>query len=261
MTEHLSVLSLNIGNPSIERAKRQVAWLNSRTEDVFVLTECKNNLGCHYIEEYFSKPRFDLFNMAYLPRYDVLFPKSETKELGVMIISKYPIVSHNSAFDNNSMYYSRIIDANIQVNNFLVNIMGLYVPSRDRSDLKINRKHEFIEGIQQYLKNKKSRNSIVCGDFNVLERNHIPHYSTFFEWEYQFYDFLQDNNYDDIYRHFFPDEKEYSWVGRSNDGYRYDHCFVSSDLINSITACYYDHSTRQTTLTDHSAIVLNMDLI
>ena len=43
MESKLSLLTLNIGNPSLERAKKQCEWLTKRPEDVFVLTETKNS--------------------------------------------------------------------------------------------------------------------------------------------------------------------------------------------------------------------------
>lgn len=42
----LSLLTLNIANPSPERAERQLGWLAARDEDVLVLTETKDSAGC-----------------------------------------------------------------------------------------------------------------------------------------------------------------------------------------------------------------------
>jgi exodeoxyribonuclease III len=42
----LSLLTFNIGNPSEERARRQLAWLAGRDEHVLVLTETKASSGC-----------------------------------------------------------------------------------------------------------------------------------------------------------------------------------------------------------------------
>lgn len=35
MNKSVSFLSLNVGNPSLERAKKQCRWLEKREEDVF----------------------------------------------------------------------------------------------------------------------------------------------------------------------------------------------------------------------------------
>ena len=53
-----------------------------------------------------------------------------------------------------------------------------------------------------------------------------------------------------------PQDAEYSWVGRTGDGYRYDHAFCSRSLRDLITACGYLHQPRQDKLSDHSALTL-----
>ena len=42
----LSFLTFNIGNPSEQRAQRQLEWLAGRPEHVLVLTETKASAGC-----------------------------------------------------------------------------------------------------------------------------------------------------------------------------------------------------------------------
>jgi hypothetical protein len=52
----LSLLTLNIGNPSVTRARRQLAWLIRRDEQVLVLTEAKASAGCRLLAEEFIPP-------------------------------------------------------------------------------------------------------------------------------------------------------------------------------------------------------------
>ena len=94
------------------------------------------------------------------------------------------------------------------------------MPSKDASAEKVSRKKDFCAGLANYLKS----NSIdfVGGDFNILERNHIPHYSNFLDFEYRFYDFFITENYCDAWKHKNMNTLDYSWVGRTNDGYRYE---------------------------------------
>ena len=49
------LLSLNIGNPSLERARKQCLWLEGRQEDIFVLTETRESRGCEYIKNFFGQ--------------------------------------------------------------------------------------------------------------------------------------------------------------------------------------------------------------
>ena len=64
----------------------------------------------------------------------------------------------------------------------------------------------------------------------------------------------------DAYKYCNPDKQEYSWVGRTNDGYRYDYAFVSADLRDNIAGCKYIHDTRKNGLTDHSAIIMELEV-
>lgn len=46
----------------------------------------------------------------------------------------------------------------------------------------------------------------------------------------------------------------------SNDGYRYDHCFVAKELAPHLVECSYVHETRKIPITDHSAMTMMLEL-
>ena len=159
---------MNIGNPYIERAKKQCIWLENRNEDIFILTETKASKGCEYISEYFSKFGYDLFTLNSGIQYKVNYPISQTKDLGVMIISRQPILKNTNYFSKKGIFYSRQTTSTILVNDKTIDVIGLYVPSRDRSEFKIERKKKFINVFLQYL-NRNMNNTIIIGDLNALE--------------------------------------------------------------------------------------------
>lgn len=254
------LLTMNIGNPSLERSKRQCEWLEKQNYDVLILTETKNSYGCQYISDYFFNIGNTIFSLETSKKYDVNFPISSTGDLGVMIISKYDIKNKHQAFNIQNRFYSRQSQVSIEINNKLLQIIGLYIPSRDRSVNKIQRKMEFINSIKLEIINNSNCCSIIAGDFNILDKTHIPHYSTFFSWEYDFYDFLIENKYVDVYRKLNPQKLDYSWFGRTGDGYRYDYIFVSSDIASNILNCDFIHESRLNKLTDHSALFMEIDI-
>ena len=236
----------NIGNPSLERAGKQASWLRKQLADVLVLTECKLSKGCLFLEKYFQ---------AY--RYQVVFPKPDGKEYGVLIASKHQIVS--TGFSAQVDYLrSRVVSVSVKVPYFAdgFEIIGIYVPSRDSSYEKKDRKKRFLNSLLGALETTPtSPYRIFCGDFNILEPDHVPHYSIFENWEYDFYRALAKYQLHDAFRHLNPKTQEYSWVGRKGDGYRYDHCFVSLDLLSLVRDCYYLHEPRAEKLSDHSALI------
>lgn len=239
----ISIFCWNIGNPSIERAKKQAEWLLKRSEDFFILTEAKGSKGCLFLKNFF------VFH-----KYNVIMPDMNSKEYGVMAVSKYPF--EISDFNKNIDFLpSRAISI---ISNFptgKIEIIGLYVPSRNTDRDKIIKKRTFIEKISNALKRSSNDIRIVCGDFNILEPNHYPRYRFFKNWEYQFYNNLIDFNLTDAFRCLNPDTKEYSWVGKTGDGYRYDHIFISNSAVNLVNKCFYDHSPRSIRLSDHSGII------
>jgi len=240
----MSILCWNISNPSLERAKQQAVWLSRRSENIFILTEAKNSAGCRFLESYFKTLRCD-----------VLFPKPPDKDYAVMIISKIPMKQTN--FSQSMKFLSpRIASAEIVINSKKVEIIGTYVPSRNASEQKIARKKTFLEELIAVFNNNPSNSErLFCGDLNILEPNHNPHYSFFKKWEYDFYKSLENYGLTDAFRKLNPAKMDYSWIGRTGDGYRYDHCFTTSGLTKLLSKSYYLHSPREKRLSDHAALI------
>jgi exonuclease III len=58
-------------------------------------------------------------------------------------------------------------------------ILAAYVPSRDASLEKTERKQRWITEFTQALTNTSHAPALLVGDLNVLEPDHQPHYRTF----------------------------------------------------------------------------------
>ncbi|MGH8966625.1 MAG: hypothetical protein ACRDXB_15045 [Actinomycetes bacterium] len=100
---------------------------------------------------------------------------------------------------------------------------------------------------------------MLLGDLNVLEPAHEPRYPFFAPFEYDFYRQLTDDcGLIDAFRALHPDAAEYSWVGRTGDGYRYDHAHCTADLARHLLACDYIHLPRSNRLSDHSALSVRL---
>lgn len=244
---NLSVFCWNISNPSIERAEKQAVWLRNRPENIFVLTEVKQSKGCLFLESYFKSYG-----------YNVFFTKPNNQEYAVMIVSK--LAMKQTIFSKNMNFLnSRLASVEIDFLGNNVEIIGTYVPSRDVSEPKIIRKKTFLEELMKtFNKNASNIEKIFCGDLNILEPDHIPHYRFFKQWEYDFYKKIKDYDFIDAFRQLHPTKQDYSWIGRTGDGYRYDHCFISSNLIKKLSKSYYLHKPRENKLSDHAAIITEL---
>ena len=246
----LSLLTFNIGNPSPERAQRQLAWLASRDEHVLVLTETKASAGCQLLAESFTAAG-----------YLVIYPEPGSGEYGTMIISR--ISAAPDGFGDKIGYLpSRAAAMILPAPGGPLRVIGLYVPSRDASVEKTERKRKWLAAFDTALASVTDEMpAIVAGDMNILEPAHQPRYPFFAPFEYDFYRALADTHgLTDAFRHLRPRDAEYSWVGRTGDGYRYDHAFCSHSLRDLITDCGYLHQPREQKLSDHSALTLRFNL-
>src|SRR6266498_1022402 len=64
----LSILTVNIGAASRERAEVMLGWLASRTEDVFILTETSSGAGTTYLLERFRQAGFAVVHTPHAAR-------------------------------------------------------------------------------------------------------------------------------------------------------------------------------------------------
>lgn len=239
----LSLLTLNIANPSPERAQRQLAWLAGRSEDVLVLTETKDSTGCQFLADAFTAAG-----------HHVAYPKPDNGDYGVMIASKLK-ASTDDFGDRIGYLPSRAAAITLNAPDRPIHIIGAYVPSRDAGAEKTERKRKWLDACRAALASRPSGAAVFLGDLNVLEPSHQPHYPFFAPFEYDFYRQLTDDcGLVDAFRTLHPDVVEHSWVGRTGDGYRYDHAHCTGDLASRLLACDYVHQPRLDRLSDHSAL-------
>ena len=252
----LSLLTVNVGAPSLDRAHRQLSWLAERPEQVLVLTETKATAGSQLLAESFTAAG-----------YAVTFPDHAPGELGVMIVSKLPTTLDplGAAMD---YLPARAAGVVLDTTDGPLRVVGAYVPSRDATLDKTERKKTWITRFHAALDaTATDAPLLLLGDLNVLEPGHTPaHRGQFVPFEYDFYTGLTTRHgLLDLFRHLHPDRVEHSWARRAELGYRYDHAHGSPVLAERLDACQYVHETRHTAsdgsrLTDHSGLAVRVSL-
>jgi exodeoxyribonuclease III len=238
----LGVLTLNVASPSAARAERQLTWLSERQEHVFVLTELSSGEG--------SRLLLDRLTRA---GWEVRTATLENRDRGVAIASRVRVAPRTG--DILGVLPARAEAVVLEQ----LDIVGVYVPSRDASFEKVERKRQFCNALSAYLGARPRRPAIVVGDLNILEPTHRPRYGVFHDWEYRFYEDFLVHGFVDAYRLKHPDGMEYSWVDYRDQGYRFDHAFVSEPLADLVQQCTYLHDPRESELSDHSALLVELD--
>jgi exodeoxyribonuclease-3 len=247
LVSQIKIINWNIAHPSLSRTHRIAHWLETREENILILTETSDSPGCAFLHD-----RLESFG------FNVLFPKKE-KDFGAILAFKGFEAQEFKTDLEILPHRAPAIICRTPIGE--IGIIGVYVPSSvTRNEIdgkKAKFQQEFTKMIAREI--KKKPNLVVCGDLNVLEPNHQPHYSFLRDWEYRFYESFKENGLVDAFRLFYPDVCEYSWYGREGYGYRYDHCFISKNISRYIKLCQYLHEPRENRLSDHSAMLLQLN--
>lgn len=240
----VTILTLNVCSPSRPRAERQLDWLSERHEQVFVLTEIGTGEGSQILADRLRGAGWAVRSMA--PR---------DGERGVMIASRLALKSQQPS----PASYLPERASEVVVGN--LGLIGVYAPSRDESALKIARKRRFLAELLTVLGSREPIATVLIGDLNVVERSNRGSDRLFQDWEYELYEELPHIGWLDAYRALHPERVELSWTDTEGNGYRFDHCFITADLRTHLARCEYVHETREIGLSDHSALVIQLDSI
>ncbi len=246
-TNKLSLLNWNIGNPSRRRAIRQSRIILDLNPDIVVLTEVKASAGSLFLQE-----RFAAFG------YEIFFD-NPSEDYGVIIASRIP----NSFRIRFPLGFKPHRAVGVLGESFFGSLlmMGIYVPSRGptgrRNVDKRRFQSEFLNSFESLLA-RSDADVVLAGDLNVIERDHVPLYDFFGEWEYAFYEGFTRLGMVDAFRLLNPGGKDHSWFGQSGDGYRFDHIFISESLSRFGMRCKYIHEPRLENLSDHSVMWMEL---
>ena len=71
-------------------------------------------------------------------------------------------------------------------------------------------------------------------------------------------DTIEQIGFRDLWRHRYPDRREYSWFSTRNNGFRIDHAFLSHELAACAGSVRYSHEERIAGLSDHSPLLVEL---
>ena len=245
-----TILTLNISGPSVGRAERLTEYLVSIDADVLVLTETRDNKGTELLISNLAAAGYDGAQSWCRP------PDSER---GVAVLSRVwtsGFRPHNAVDLHHRAAYG-ILRIGEQCP---VRVFAVYVPSRDASQAKIQRKLTFLEQLIERLKVATDNHHpvLLIGDLNIVSREHQPHYSAFRSWEYEVFDRLAGLGLVDVFAELHPGVQAHSWIGRTGNGYRYDYVFASGLVAEGASRCEYLHDPRKMRLSDHAALLVEL---
>lgn len=247
----LSFLTVNIGAAARDRAEAMLGWLSRRPADVFLLTETSAGPGTDYLLSQFRSAG-----------YAVVHTRGSNGDRGTALISRVKLRGDRFQYFASVSLPGRIAGAVLDTEPRIA-VLSIYVPSRDRSVDKTEKKQAFISSLLAGLDALPAelRDSLVIGgDYNVIARSHRPRHPGFLPFEFGLLEALERHGFADAHQRCAPDEQAYSWIGRTGDGYRYDYFHVGKGLAERIKSCDYLPETHERRLTDHAAVTLTLNV-
>ncbi len=251
-TGTIRLLVFNAQHAAPARARSQAAWIASQeTADLVIITEVGPGPGGHALSSALTEHGYA----------SVLAPEPASPDYRTVLATRGPdlaaVPSGIGALPHRGPAAAAVLAGHT------IGLLGLYVPSRGPKQRRNQAKRAFQYAVAKALPGFVARFNgpvIVAGDLNVVEPGHTPHHPVFGAWEYDFYRSFAAAGLADAYRLLHPDAADHSWYGRSGQGYRFDHAFVSRRHGTQVRSCGYLQAPRQQGITDHAAMTLTIAL-
>lgn len=244
-----SMVALNIAVAAEPRAARILGWLRRRNDQVITLTETNGNAGTELIRRGLEEDGYSTYSAP------------EPGERGVLIASRLPVAEEVEPSPITLPCRARSIVFTNRARRLV--LLGIYVPSRDRSPEKVARKEQFLASVLasiEALSPHQRENLILLGDYNAVARHHVPPLPGFFPYEYDFHDELTRLGLQPAHELKPWGKQPHSWIGRTGIGYLYDYAHLGLGVRPQLRSCRYLHSPRQQKLSDHAAVALRLSV-
>lgn len=245
----LRVLSLNIGAAAPERAEAILGWLRRRSKDVLVLTETSRGDGTALLLDGLRARGYRTFCTV------------QTPDRGVAVATRVPV--HQTLDQHVSVTLPWRAAGVVLDTRPRVALIGVYVPSRDRTPVKVARKEAFLASLLDSLRGLTPAvrgRLLLAGDYNTVARGHTPRLPGFFPYEYAFHEQLESLGLTSAHELASARRQPHSWIGRTGNSYLYDYVHVGEKLASSVARCRYLHDPRERRLSDHAAVTVGLRL-
>ena len=228
----ISIISWNIRQGGGSRLSSIIAMVSSESPSILVCSEYRNNQSGILL-------RNKLLALGYRHHLVSAAPSNDNS---VLIASQFPF--NGLIFPKADEHYPHhVIEAEFDA----FQLIGVYLPHK--------KKHKLFPFLIDRV-TACDKPSIIVGDYNT-GKNYIDQKGDSF-WYTDELSRLEATGMTDAYRHIHGDKTDYSWYSHQGNGYRYDHSYVEEPLLPIVTACDYLHQYRESGISDHSPMVLNL---
>ena len=236
----MKILSWNILHGGGKRASDILQAIEKEDPDIVTLQEFRHGSSKTALLE-------GLANMGLDEQYT---PETNSaRDNTVIIVSKYSFQAQ--VFPKNVPTPARAIRAFFP-DLAELNLIAVHLPQKKKQPPYL---HALIDLDKDFL----TENSLIIGDMNCG----IPFEDSetkSFEHTFLFQQLLRDG-WVDAWRSRNDKKREFTWIStKQKNGFRYDHALASKILNKAVTKIKYDHKVRLEGVSDHSMLIVELDL-
>jgi exodeoxyribonuclease-3 len=230
----MRLVAWNIRQGGGSRLPRIADALKRQDADILVLSEYRGGPAA---------PRLwaALHALGYRHATTLVPPRNRN---GVLVAARCPF-SERGAVDMGLAEPYRMVSVDFAA--FRLN--GIYMPN-------LLAKVPYWEALIAALSSQSATHALAIGDFNTC-RAYLDEAGAI-DATAHYMDAIERIGFRDLWRHRYPDGREYSWFSTRGNGFRIDHAFLSHALAARAVAIHYSHQERVAGLSDHSPLILEL---
>ena len=137
----------------------------------------------------------------------------------------------------------------VEVDLGTIRLIGVYMPN-------LLKKVPYWQALLAAFATRVDDDALAIGDFNTC-RAFVDEPGAI-DATAHFMDRVEAVGFRDLWRHRYPDGREYSWYSHRGNGFRIDHAFLSPGLADRAGMVRYSHDERLARLSDHSVLLLDL---
>lgn len=236
----MRILSWNIKQGgSFRRLEGIVSCIKEQDPDVVILSEFRSNVFASELKKVLLKQGF----------VSSLNTSVDDKTNSLLVLSKHLI--QRSLSDISLNCPQRWLEFSLDGKDML--FLAVHIPgSGDKWG-----KEDFWKKLIIFAKQNLNTKAVIIGDFNTGLSIDTEGESFKFG---DYFKSLSELGWEDCWRLLNGDTREYSWYSSKGNGFRIDHCFITSNLKGNIKRAYYSHKDRMNAHSDHSPLIVDLDI-
>jgi len=137
----------------------------------------------------------------------------------------------------------------VSVNFAIFRLIGICMPNPLA-------KVPYWEALIAALSAQSATRALAIGDFNIC-RAYLDEAGAI-DPTAHYMDAIEQIGFRDLWRHRYPERREYSWFSTRSNGFRIEHAFLSQDLATAAVTIHYSHEERVARISDHSPLILEL---